>query len=67
MSYSRRSKLPPLKLTVWSGAGTPTKRVVHRGLKSHVESTGFKVAVYSMNDNYHVFSKIHKNFKKYVS
>ena len=40
MSYSRRSKLPPLKLTVWSGAGTPTKRVVHRGLKSHVESTG---------------------------
>ena len=40
MSYSRRSKLPPLKLTVWSGAGTPTKRVVHRGQKSHVESTG---------------------------
>ena len=26
-----------------------------------------KVAVYSMDDNYHVFSKIHKNFKKYVS
>ena len=26
-----------------------------------------KVVVYSMNDNYHVFSKIHKNFKKYVS
>ena len=23
----------------WSGAGTPTKRVVHRGPKSHVEST----------------------------
>ena len=40
MSYSRRSKLPPLKLTVWSSAGTPTKRVVYRGLKSHVESTG---------------------------
>ena len=26
-----------------------------------------KVAVYSMNDNYHVFLKLHKNFKKYVS
>ena len=29
--------------------------------------SSFKVMVYSMNDNYHVFSKIHKNFKKYVS
>ena len=36
-------------------------------LSDKVKDAGVKVVVYSMNDNYQVFSKIHKNFKKYVS
>ena len=41
MALSRRSKLPPLKLTVWTGSGTPTTQLVHRGLRSaQVEPSG---------------------------
>ena len=46
MAMSRKIKLRPLKLTVWIGSGTPTTKLVHRGLRTvQEEPSGSNSAV----------------------
>ena len=60
------SVFPPQTYTV-EFMVAETQPAAGGGSENAMDDCFIKVVVYSMNDNYHVFSKIHKNFKKYVS
>ena len=46
MAMSRKIKLSPLKLTLWTGSGTPTTKLVHIGLRTvQEEPSGSNSAV----------------------